>query len=232
MCLIFRLIIYQNEIMDKSKVEKIVYFVRHGQSEGNISPVFQPLESPLTDTGRKQAELIAERVSKLNFEILISSPLARAKETAEKIAIKTGKEPELSDLFRERTKPTRVAGKSRDDEEASNLWDEWVKSLYTSGLRAEDGENFDDLIIRADKALDFLKNKTEKKIVVVTHGFFLRTMIARVVMGESLTSVAFKSFQARVSMENTGLSVLTYGKTFEGPAWCLWIYNDHAHLAD
>lgn len=218
--------------MDKSKVEKIVYFVRHGQSEGNISPVFQPLESPLTEDGKKQAERIAERISKLNFEILISSPLARAKETAEKISMKTGKGPEFSDLFVERTKPTRVAGKSYEDEEASKLWDEWEKSLYTAGLRAEDGENFDDLIARADNALSFLKNKTEKEIVVVTHGFFLRTMIARVVMGESLTSMAFKNFQARVSMENTGLSVLTYGKTFEGPAWRLWIYNDHAHLAD
>lgn len=218
--------------MDQAKTDKIVYFVRHGQSEGNISPVFQPLESPLTETGRKQAKRIAERISKLNFETLISSPLARARETAETLASITGKKPEYSDLFVERTKPTRVAGKSYNDEEASKLWDDWEKSLYTPGLRAEDGENFDDLIARADKALDFLKNRAEKEIAVVTHGFFLRTMIARVILGDSLGPEAFRNFHARVSMENTGLSVLKYGKTHEGPVWRLWIYNDHAHLAD
>lgn len=218
--------------MDKVKIEKTIYFVRHGQSEGNISPIFQPLESPLTEMGRTQAKRIAERISKLNFETLISSPLSRAKETAETIAGLLGKRPEYSDLFVERTKPTRVAGKSYNDEEASKLWDEWEKSLYTPGLRAEDGENFDDLIARADKALDFLKNRTEKEIAVVTHGFFLRTMIVRAIFGDSLTPEAFRNFHTRVFIENTGLSVLKYGKTHEGTMWYLWVYNDHAHLAD
>ena len=218
--------------MNKSKVEKIVYLVRHGQSEANISPVFQPPESPLTETGKKQAKRIAERMSKLDFGILISSPLVRAKETSGAIASATGKKPEYSDLFVERIKPTSVSGKPHSDEEASNLWDEWERSLYTPDLRVEDGENFDDLIARADKALNFLKSKKEREIVVVTHGFFLRAVIARVVMSGSLTPEGFKSFLAHIYTENTGLSVLTYGETSNGAAWRLWIYNDHAHLAD
>jgi broad specificity phosphatase PhoE len=216
--------------MDTIASEKIVYFVRHGQSEANISPVFQRQDSSLTDVGKKQAERIAERITKISFETLIASPLSRAKETAEVIAKATGKNPEYSDLFVERIKPMRVAGKSHEDEEASKLWELWEKSLYTPGMRAEDGENYDDLFKRADAALDFLKNREEKTIVVVTHGFFLRAMIIRVILGDALTSAAFENFQARVSMENTGLSVLKYGKTREGPGWRLWIYNDHAHL--
>lgn len=211
--------------------EKIVYFVRHGQSADNISPVFQSPDSPLTARGVEQAASIAERVSKLSFETLIVSPFRRAKDTAELIAKATGKKPEFSKLFVERIKPTSVNGKPYDDEKASAAWKEWEKSLYTSGMRVEDGENFDDLVARADKALAFLTARSEQSLVIVTHGFFLRTIVARVLLGDLLSDKAFKRFQKSAAMENTGLTVLRYQSGFEeNPRWRLWIYNDHAHL--
>lgn len=151
--------------MDKSKTEKIVYCVRHGQSEANLpsSVVFEPSESPLTELGRRQAEQIAERVSQLPFGILISSPLARAKETAEKISEKTGIKPEFSDLFVERIRPTRAVEKPKNDQEISKLWSAWRDSLYAPGLKIEDGENFDEIIVRADAALNLLKTRRPKK---------------------------------------------------------------------
>lgn len=210
--------------------EKIVYFVRHGQSEGNITPVFQPPDSPLTESGKKQAALIAERIAKISFDTLIASPLRRTRDTCDAIAQATGKVPEYSDLLVERIKPSRLVGKSHNDKEANKLWLEWEKSLVTSGLRVEDGENYEDQIARADKVLAFLEKRTESKLVVVTHGYFLRTMIARVILGDSLTPDAFRSFQTRVDTENTGLSILKYGGAGNGAFWRLWIYNDHAHL--
>src|SRR3989338_8930696 len=75
----------------KSKIEKIVYFVRHGQSADNVAPVFQSPDSPLNEKGQQQAESIAQRVSKLSFDALIASPFERAKQTAEAIAKATGK---------------------------------------------------------------------------------------------------------------------------------------------
>jgi len=216
--------------MTDLNMEKTIYFVRHGQSKDNIAPVFQAQDSPLSEAGRGQAKRIAERVKKLSFETLISSPLPRSKETVEAIAKATGKTVEYSNLFVERIKPTSISGKSYDDKEANRLWKEWEKSLYTSGMRAEDGENFDDLIERADRALDFLKNRPEEELVVVTHGFFLRTIIIRVLLGKSLTEENFKNFKSRAIMENTGLSAIKYTKGWEEMEWRLWIYNDHAHL--
>lgn len=210
--------------------EKIVYFVRHGQSEGNASAVFQSLDSPLSRIGKKQAEKIAERVSRLSFETLIASPLTRARETAEIIAKITGKQPEYSELFVERIKPTNLSGKPHSDKTARKLWVEWEKSLYTPKLHIEDGENFNSLILRADKAIDFLATRLEKKLVVVTHGYFIRTIIARIILGDELTSEAFKNIQSKMSSENTGLTVITYEKTPDGIAWRLWTYNDHSHL--
>jgi len=220
--------------MDKKpKIQKTVYFVRHGQSEDNVAPVFQSPNSPLNEKGRKQAESIADRVSKLSFDALIASPFERAKQTAEAIAKATGKQPEYSELFVERVKPTYINGKPYTDEKANTLWREWEKSLYTPGLHTEDGENFDDLIARADKALAFLQNRPEQSLVVVTHGYFLRTIVARVLLGNLLSGEAFRNIQRTAAMENTGLTVLQYRDSFEEkPAWRLWIYNDHAHLAD
>jgi probable phosphoglycerate mutase len=137
--------------------KKIVYFVRHGQSEDNIAPVFQAPDSPLSSEGKEQARRIAERVSKIPFEVLIASPFQRAKETAEAIARATGKTPEFSDLFVERIKPKSVAGKFYNDPEADKIWRQWNQSLYSSGMRIEDGENFDDIIDRTDKALASLR---------------------------------------------------------------------------
>lgn len=216
-----------------NKIQKIVYFVRHGQSVDNVTPVFQSPDSPLNEKGKKQAESIAQRVSKLSFDVLIASPFERAKQTAEAIAKATGKQPEYSELFVDRVKPAYINGKPYTDEKANTFWREWEKSLYTPSMRAEDGENFDDLVARADKALAFLQSRMEQSLVVVTHGYFLRTIVARVLLGDLLSGETFRNIQRTAAMENTGLTVLQYREGFEEkPAWRLWIYNDHAHLAD
>ncbi len=215
--------------MSNSNQEKIIYFVRHGQSEGNISNNYQAPESPLSEGGKAQAKIVAERIKKIPFDVLISSPLTRTKETTHEITKITEKNPEYSDLFVERIKPTSINGKSSDDEEAHAVAKEWGKSLYTSGHRVEDGENFDDIIARADKALEFLLNRPEKIIVVVTHGYFLRTILARVLLGDSLTEDNFRNFYIHSLTENTGISAIRYNQ-FNGGTWHLWVYNDHAHL--
>ena len=217
-------------MLQETNFEKTVYLVRHGQSEGNIAAGFQAPDSPLTEKGREQAALVAGRIANISFDAFIVSPLPRARETAEAIMKTTGKQPEYSELFVERVKPMKIHGQPYENEDAEKLWQKWEQSLYTPGLRAEDGENFDDLVARADKALDFLHNRPEKTLVVVTHGFFLRTIIARVVLGDTLTGESFRSFQTHTATENAGLSVLTFGKSYEGMSWRLWIYNDHAHL--
>jgi probable phosphoglycerate mutase len=224
----------KNKAQHAEKIVKIVYFVRHGQSVDNAAPVFQFPDSPLSEKGRKQAESIAERVSKLSFDALIASPYKRAKQTAAIIARITGKHPEYSELFIERAKPTYVHGKPYTDEKANALWREWHKSFYTPNMRVEDGENFDDLIARADKALEFLQRRPEQSLVVVTHGYFLRMILARVLLGDLLSAEMFRNISRSAAMENTGLTVLQHlcQHPEEKPAWRLWIYNDHAHLAD
>jgi broad specificity phosphatase PhoE len=67
-------------------MEKI-YFVRHGESEANVERKFagQKEDSPLTELGLEQAKQAALDLLKHGYKIdrVISSPLARAYETAQ-----------------------------------------------------------------------------------------------------------------------------------------------------
>jgi len=213
--------------------KKIVYLVRHGQSEDNAAPVFQSFTSPLSAKGKGQAGKVASRIEHLDFEVLISSTQERARQTAEAIELKTNKSIELSDLFVERIKPKSIDGKSVNDTEASSVWREWEKSLVTPGYKVEDGENYDGIVSRADKALSYLQQRDESTLVVVSHGHFIRTLIARVLLGPELDSTSLRRFYDLISIENTGITVLHFRDAFEEPeCWRLWSLNDHAHFAE
>ena len=163
----------------------------------------------------------------------MSSTQERAKQTAEAIASKTHKPVELSELFVERIKPKSIDGKPYEDTDASAVWREWEKSLATRGYKVEDGENYDDVVARADEALSYLQQRDETAFVVVSHGHFIRTLIARILLGPELNSVSLKRFYDLISIENTGITVLHFREAFEEPAcWRLWSLNDHAHFAE
>jgi hypothetical protein len=56
-------------------------------------------------------------------------------------------------------------------------------------------------------------------------------LIATALFGEKLTPEVFLPFARTFHMANTGLSIFGYNEEKENP-WWLWVWNDHAHLAD
>lgn len=62
-----------------------LYFVRHGESEANVLRVISNRESPfsLTPLGKGQAQTLAENLQHVHFTSMYSSPVRRARETAE-----------------------------------------------------------------------------------------------------------------------------------------------------
>jgi len=214
---------------------KTIYLVRHGESEGNESFVFQTKDSPLTEKGREQAEFIAKRIEKLPIEVIIASPTARTKETAETIAARVGKPVEYSDLLVERRTMSRLWGHRIDDPEIADI-KQVLFRFDEPNLRDSDEENFEDLKIRADSTLLYLKKRPENHILVVGHGLFTRVLVARVLLGERLTGTECLKILSVLRTRNTGLSVLHYKENAvtgsEGPEsdWQLLVWNDHAHL--
>lgn len=208
---------------------KKIYFVRHGESEGNVGSIRQASISSLTQKGREQSAYVAERVKKLPIEVIIASTMGRAQETARIISKKIGKEFESSGLFAERRRPSDQLGKPKDDPIAIRSQELIQENFLVPGFRYSDEENFEDLKERSGEALKFLQARPEQNILVVTHGFIMRIIMARAVFGEALAAKECQQFIRAFHMENTGISVLGYNEKEENP-WWLWVWNDHAHL--
>jgi len=70
----------------------MIYLVRHGQTDWNIEKKHTQghTDIPLNENGKKQAEQLAQSISNLKIDKIISSDLLRAKETAEIINKKFG----------------------------------------------------------------------------------------------------------------------------------------------
>ncbi|HEY2664939.1 MAG TPA: histidine phosphatase family protein [Candidatus Binataceae bacterium] len=160
-----------------AEVGKLI-LVRHGESEGNRDRRFTSSAAvPLTDLGRKQARIAAQRI-KLLFqpELVIASPFARARETGEIIAGELALPIEIDDGFHEQSLG-ELAGKSYDvmreppEHDPSHYW-EW---------RAPGGESLQDVRERTGSALDRVAAKlARRQIVIVSHGGVMASLWAHV----------------------------------------------------
>lgn len=214
---------------------KTIYLVRHGESEGNASRIFHTHDVALTEKGREQAAFMARRAAKLPIDVIIASPLLRTRQTAAAIVSAIQKPIEYSELFIERKIPSELRGLHHDDPAARKPL-ELMHGYEKPDFRYSDEENFEDLKARANAALSYLENRPEQHILVVGHGFFTRTLVARVLLGEGLTGSEFLHVIRALRTRNTGLTVLHYkehaGMGHEGPEsdWQILTWNDHAHL--
>ncbi len=212
---------------------KTVYFVRHGESEGNVGERYQSADESLTEKGIEQAGIVADRCMHITFDTLIASAMTRAQQTAHIISNATNHAVVSSDLFVERIRPSELVGQLRSDPAFHAKDTAWWESLVGHGPRVGDGENFDDLKDRIAQAFHFLEERTEQDILVVTHGVFLRMMVAYAFYGESLTPELFEPITRTLVTKNTGITVMRHDieskSKWERP-WTLLVWNDHAHL--
>lgn len=71
-----------------------VYLVRHGQTTGNVQRLFiGQTDMPLDEFGQRQAHELGHRFRDIALDGLMTSPLQRARRTADAIARVTGREP-------------------------------------------------------------------------------------------------------------------------------------------
>lgn len=209
---------------------KKFYFVRHGQSTANKTRINQGPSSPLTEEGLEQARLITERFKKIDIDEIVSSSMQRAKETAGVIASALNKEILFTDLLVERRTPSSTHGLSYDSEE----YEEIMKSVY-DGYRNKtihsDEEGAEDLRMRAKMAIEYLLKVSGDSILVVTHGIFLRVLMAYLIFGEKFSADELLKISNFLQTSNTGITLCRYdeeAKSYE--RWKLVTWNDHAHL--
>ncbi len=120
---------------------KAVVFIRHAQSEANVSHILSDdfVGNPLSDFGVSQAEAVAEELARLSkAKLLFSSPVLRAKQTADIIARRIGALPKSDARLKERGMGSLNNKKFSSAESMENAFMEEIKSNYIHGLESWD----------------------------------------------------------------------------------------------
>jgi uncharacterized phosphatase len=213
----------------------IIYFVRHGESEGNVSGLeHNDGGLKLTTLGVSQAEFVAKRFDTIPLDVIISSHYHRARQTSEIISAHLKKEIIVSELFGERVLPSEMIGKKIDDDEVLSIHKLLRENFHKENARHSDEENFADMKKRASEALQFLRSQPFENILVVSHASFIKTLLSYMVFGHRLNSREFFSIQRSFRIKNTSITKVetrerTASHDFE---WYIDVWNDHAHLGE
>ena len=138
-----------------------VYIVRHGQVPHNALNQYNTNDEDLTDLGIKQAEELRDKIKDMNFDIIISSPLNRAKHTAEIINI-NNKRIIYDDRIRERS-CGNLSGKPLEVTNREEYWN------YNTKIKYGTSENIKLFFERVYNFLDELKTKDYESVLIVAH---------------------------------------------------------------
>jgi probable phosphoglycerate mutase len=155
-----------------------VYLARHGQTAYNLEGRFQgQLPVPLDDTGRAQAADLAERAAGHGFRALWSSPLLRARETADVVARRIGLDP------REDARLMETDAGDWTDRSFAEIQAE-APEQFAAFARGDPsfafpgGESFAEQEERVSAAIAEIE-RGELPAIVVCHGMVIRAALAR-----------------------------------------------------
>ncbi len=196
----------------------LFYFVRHGQSILNAKGIRQGSEGQLSEKGFEQAHITGERLAEeqvstgKKMDVVLASPYDRTRETAGIVSehLHVRAPIEFVDLLKERRNPSSIIGKKADDPEISRIIDLMDRSYHSDDYRFSDEENFADLRDRAKACLEFLEKRKEKRIVVVTHGIFLKMLIAYMLYRDGLNAQEYNKLSFLNPANNAGITVCAY----------------------
>lgn len=199
-----------------------ITFLRHGESVGNANGYFQgQSDFPLNETGLAQANALAERWvdEGIVFDQVLSSPLSRARQTAEIIATSMMVPVELDDVWMERHNG-KLTGLKFDDARKKYPQPDFLNIFQPF---AHTGEGDWQLYLRAGQALNNLFSRPPGRFLVVSHGGFLNQVMY------SILGIAPQANYsgARFRFENTGFASFVYFPNEH--RWQVNTINDHSH---
>jgi len=205
--------------------KKLVFdltFLRHGESVGNAENRWQgQFDFPLTDQGRAQVKALAERwlSEGRTFDAVLSSPLSRAKESAEIIGEALGLEVETERVWMERNIGI-IAGLTDVEVRRHFPPPDYSTPFDNIGL---DGEGDWELYLRAGRALHGLLRRKPGKYLVVSHGGLLNQVMHTIV---GITPQG-NSSGLRFRFRNASFSQVSFFP--ESYRWHIETFNDRHH---
>ncbi|MCG8346557.1 MAG: histidine phosphatase family protein [Chloroflexales bacterium] len=200
-----------------------VYLIRHGETDWNVTGRWQGhADVPLNALGRRQAELLAQRLrdEDVRFDAIYSSDLARAYQTAWELGAAVKAPVQLLPPLRE-IDLGAWSGLTRDDiRERYPI--EFALLEEGQDVPRGGGETLLGLRKRVVEAVDaIVAQHPRETLALVTHGGPVRMLLAHAAQhGDGWRSFAH--------IGNTSVSILHCN----GPNWTIVTQNDMRHLAD
>lgn len=147
-----------------------LYVTRHGQTQYNIEVrICGRANVRLTEKGILQAHELAQSMQDTDVDLIISSPLVRAKETADIVGAAIGVPVEVDDRLAERDYGV-IDGTY---EGTPGFMEQWVQF----GYQYPEGESLLKVVQRVYNFLDDIKQRyADKKVMVISHGGVCRVI--------------------------------------------------------
>jgi broad specificity phosphatase PhoE len=158
-----------------------ILLARHGETDWNRQGRWQgQSDRPLDDAGRAQARLLGAHLAGVGIDLLYSSDLARARETAAAVEAATGLEAVIDPALRE-VDVGGLVGCSREEVEARDP--EWFRIWRDGGVIGyPDGETYLELHRRSVAAFERILSAADgRRAAVVCHGGNIRAITSEVV---------------------------------------------------
>jgi broad specificity phosphatase PhoE len=155
-----------------------ILLARHGETDWNRESRFQGhADPPLNALGRQQAAELAEALANQSLVAVYTSPLRRARETAEVIAARHG----LTEIPVAGLREVDVGSwQALTRAEVEQRFPEQFRRWLDLGQGWDDGETYDEMGKRAIGAICELAARHDgERIVAVTHGGPIRAALAK-----------------------------------------------------
>lgn len=201
-----------------------ITLLRHGESVGNAENRLQGhADFPLSEAGREQARKLAARwkAEGVKFDHIITSPLARARETAQIISDALDIfNFEIDPLWMERDMGLR-SGMTLDE-----IRDRYPEPEFLNPYQSwsEQGESEWELYLRGGQALHKLLLRPPARYLVVSHGAILNTVLYSIL---GITPQPNRQ-GARFRLGNTSFSKFLYDP--RSHRWQVDVIGDTNHL--
>jgi len=157
----------------------ILYFVRHGESEANVRRVISNRESTfaLTERGRQQAQNLAGQLNDIPFTAIYSSPILRARQTAEILSRLFRLSYQVTEALREYDCGI-LEERSDDASWRSHRWfyEDWILR-HNYANKPEGGECFTEIRDRFVPFIESFKREGDDHILLIGHGGLFHLML-------------------------------------------------------
>ncbi len=189
-----------------------LYLVRHGQTDAKEKEIRQGPDSPLSALGISQIESTANFLKSYPVDLIISSPWARASQSAEIISQKIKQKIVFSNLIHEKEQHPELYYHPLNDSLNLKYENEFRDNWLNFDWKLEGkGESISEVITRAQKFKDFLLSVyLGQKIIVVSHEHFLRCLVSLFMAGSNPSAPEFQKVYQTLVFSNAGLTILNY----------------------